>query len=256
VRQRPKQAEREACVTMGQLERLLVRYIVDRYNQNLDARMGNQSRIGRWESGRIAQLPLMSERELDLCLMRQERRRVYRSGYVQFANLSYQGEHLAGYAGEEVVLRYNPCDITTILVYQQQGSKDIFLTRAHAVGLETESLSLAEAQAMSRRVRAAGRVVTNQSLLTEVRNRDNTIRQIRKQKPQKQRLSSPLLETVEPTVPSTAEWDRARLDGAADGWERSTTNGVDGSEPSEVIEIPDVVVHDYEELRRNYGKWW
>ncbi len=77
--------------------------------------------------------------------MRQERRRVYRSGYVQFANLSYQGEHLAGYAGEAVVLRYNPRDITTVLVYQQQGSKDIFLTRAHAVGLETESLSLAEA---------------------------------------------------------------------------------------------------------------
>ncbi len=79
--------------------------------------MGGQTRIGRWETGRIAQLPLLSEWELDICLMRQERRTVYRSGYLQFANLSDQGEHLAGYAGAQVVLRYNPRDITTVLIW-------------------------------------------------------------------------------------------------------------------------------------------
>nr|WP_315871130.1 Mu transposase C-terminal domain-containing protein [Trichocoleus desertorum] len=67
--------------------------------------MGDQSRIGRWEAGRIAQLPLLGERELDLCLMRRDRRMVYRSGYIQFANLTYQGEHLAAYAGESIVVR-------------------------------------------------------------------------------------------------------------------------------------------------------
>jgi len=60
-------AEAEACLTLLQLEQLLVRYLVDHYNQTLDARMGNQSRIGRWEAGRMAQLPLLGERELDLC---------------------------------------------------------------------------------------------------------------------------------------------------------------------------------------------
>lgn len=39
------------------------------------------------------------------CLMRRERRRVYRGSYLQFANLSYQGGHLAGYGGEEVTIR-------------------------------------------------------------------------------------------------------------------------------------------------------
>ena len=43
--------EAEACMRLEDLERLLVRYIVDRYNQLPDARIETQSRIGRWESG-------------------------------------------------------------------------------------------------------------------------------------------------------------------------------------------------------------
>jgi len=57
---------------------------------------------------------------------------VYRNGYLQFANLTYQGEHLAAYAGERVVLRYHPRDITTVFIYQLEGGKEVFLTRAHA----------------------------------------------------------------------------------------------------------------------------
>jgi putative transposase len=55
VETRSPMAETEACVTLLQLEQLLVRYIVDHYNPAIDARMGDQSRIGRWEAGRIAQ---------------------------------------------------------------------------------------------------------------------------------------------------------------------------------------------------------
>jgi putative transposase len=58
VTKRSPAAEVEACLTLMQLEQLLVRYVVDNYNQNVDARMGDQSRIGRWEAGRIAQLQL------------------------------------------------------------------------------------------------------------------------------------------------------------------------------------------------------
>jgi hypothetical protein len=59
VATRSPKAETEACFTLLRLERLLVRYIVDHYNQRIDARMGDQSRIGRWEAGRMAQLPLL-----------------------------------------------------------------------------------------------------------------------------------------------------------------------------------------------------
>jgi putative transposase len=169
-------AETEACFTLVQLERLLVRYVVDHYNQRVDARMGDQSRIGRWEAGRMAQLPLLGERDLDMCLMRRDQRTVYRSGYLQFANLTYQGEHLAAYVGETVILRYDPRDITTIWIYQLQGGKEVFLTRAHAQGLETEVLGYREAQALSRRIRAAGAAISSQSMLNEVREREEAIR--------------------------------------------------------------------------------
>jgi putative transposase len=131
-----------------QLEQLLVRYIVDRYNQQIDAWMANQTRIGRWEAGRSAQLVLLGERDLDICLMRRDQRTVYRNGYIQLAKLTYQGEHLGGYAGENVIIRYNPRDITTVLVYQLRDGKEVFLTRAHAQGLETEILSYAEAKVL------------------------------------------------------------------------------------------------------------
>ncbi|GEM_PF-3692952 len=36
---------------------------MDRYNQTRDARMGGQTRIGRWEAGCIAQPVLLGERE-------------------------------------------------------------------------------------------------------------------------------------------------------------------------------------------------
>jgi len=77
VMERSSKAETEACLTLLQVERLLVRYVVDHYNQAIDARMGDQTRLGRWEAGRMAQLPLLGERELDLCLMRRDQRTVY-----------------------------------------------------------------------------------------------------------------------------------------------------------------------------------
>lgn len=71
-----------------------------------------------------------------------------------------------------MVIRYTPRDITTLWVYQYENGKDTFLTRAHAQDLETEMLSVAEAKAISRRLRRNGRLVTNQALLEEVRWRD------------------------------------------------------------------------------------
>lgn len=172
VKRRAKQVEKSACLTLMELEKHLVRYIVERYNVGIDARIGDVTRVGRWEAKREGQLPLMSERELDICLMRRERRVVYRGGYIQFANMHYRGEHLSGYSGSWVVLRYNPRDITSILIYREVGGKDEFLSRAHAMGLETESISYAEAKAMGRRLREKGRMISNQTLLSEVRSRD------------------------------------------------------------------------------------
>jgi len=252
VETRSPAAETEACLSLLQLEQLLVRYVVDHYNAAIDARMGDQSRIGRWEAGRIAQLPLLGERELDLCLMRRERRSVYRSGYVQFAHLRYQGEHLAAYAGESVIVRYDPRDITTIFIYEVKETKEVFLTRAHAQGWETERLSYAEAQALSQRKREAGKAISNRSMLEEVRDRDLRVKQVQRQqgqKPDAAPISPPML-PVAPTTP---------VDAAVVVPATTTTPSVSPTTQAEVEEekpkkrVPYVRVVDYEQMRREAG---
>ncbi|MBD3557321.1 DDE-type integrase/transposase/recombinase [Planktothrix sp. FACHB-1355] len=234
-------AETEACLTLVQLERLLVRYIVDHYNIALDARMGDQSRIGRWEAGRMAQLELLGERELDMCLMRRDRRVVYRSGYIQFANLTYQGEHLAAYAGESVIVRYNPRDITTIYIYQHQDGKEVFVTRAHAVGWETETLSYSEAQAISRHRREAGKAISDRSVLEEVRSRDASVKHLKRQKQKKPNTDAIVSSTDTNKIPTKQAGDSIQL--------------ADNETPKPKRSVPYVRVYDYEQLKREAG-WW
>lgn len=242
VTERSPAAEREACLTLMQLEQLLVRYIVDHYNQAIDARMGNQTRLGRWEAGRIAQLPLLGERELDVCLMRRDQRLVYRSGYLQFASLTYQGEHLAAYAGETVILRYNPRDITTIYVYQLQDNQEVFLTRAHAMGWETETLSYREAQALSERRRAAGKAIQTGSQMAEVRERDRRVKQVQRQ--QRQKLDADLISSS--TLPAPTPQQEAST--PAPPTTEPTVEAVQPKKP-----VPYVRVLDYEQMKREAG---
>lgn len=263
--ERSSMAEREACLTLMQLDRLLVRYIVDRYNQGIDGRMGDQSRIGRWEAGATMPLAVMSDRELDICLMRRERRHVYRGGYLQFANLSYRGEHLAGYSGEEVIIRYDPWDITTVWVYQQTRQGEQFVARAHASGLETESLSYREAQAISQRLRRIGKAITNESVLLEVRDRDAVVEELRREKRRKQTTGKAKKQTTSKAKRMAASSDAVLTESDKHPPEAAlpASTVVDTVPDEAVIEseeelivVEEVVVRDYEEWKRERGQWW
>jgi putative transposase len=233
VQERPEEAEKEACLTLRELERLLVRYLVDKYNQSIDARLGDQTRYQRWEAGLIVAPDLISEEDLRICLMKQTRRSIYRGGYLQFENLTYRGENLAGYAGETVVLRFDPKDITTILVYRQTGSQEEFLARAYAQDLETEELSLDEAKAMSRRIRQAGKEISNRSILAEVRDRETFVKQ-KKTKKERQKEEQIVVEKVKkPVIVESEEIEVVSVETA--------------SEP----DMPEVF--DYEQMREDYG---
>jgi putative transposase len=254
VTQRSPKAESEACLTLEALERLLVRYIVDHYNQAVDARMRDQSRLGRWEAGRIAQLALLGERKLDICLMRRERRTVYRSGYLQFANLVYQGEHLAAYAGETVIIRYNPRDITTIYIYQLQDSKERFLTRVHAQGWETETLSYKEAQVLSERRRAASKAVDRQLMLSEVRDREEKIKTLQQHQKKRQKAEAqqlPIAFVSSETLPESA--DAAVIEKDPTAVEPMIEPDVESEKSKKPV--PFVRIYDYEELKRQAGVW-
>jgi putative transposase len=233
VQERPEAAEKDAELTLRKLEQILVRYIVDNYNQRLDARMGDQTRFQRWEAGLIASPDVILERELDICLMKQARRSIQRGGYLQFENLMYRGENLAGYAGESVVLRFDPRDITTVLVYRQEGSKEVFLARAYAQDLQTEQLSLDEAKASSRKIREAGRTLSNRSILIEVRDRA-TFQTQKKTKKELQKLEQAEVQRAKQPLPvEPEEIEVASIQ----------------SEPESGM--PEVF--DYEQLREDYG---
>lgn len=224
------EVEQEACITLDDLERLLVRYIVDNYNQMPDPRIGNQSRIARWEAGRIVQPPLIGERELDILLMRQDRRRVYQGGYIRFATLVYRGELLAGYAGESVVLRYNPRDITILLIYRQRGGKDTFLTRAYAQHMDTEKLTLAEAKIASKQKRKTSKETTNRSAMKERYALNRFVENLPQGKP------SSYVDT--------------------ESWEEISSISDDEDDLEQEFDpktLPEIKVYDYEQLRQNRG---
>jgi len=241
VQQRPEDGEKNAKLTLRELEQLIVRYIVDRYNQSIDARMGDQTRFGRWEAGLPSVPVLLEERDLDICLMKQSRRTVQRGGCLQFQNVMYRGEYLEGYAGETVNLRYDPRDITTVLVYRQEKSQEVFLTRAHAQGLETEQLSSDEAEAASRRLRNLGKTISNQALLQEVLERDALVAN-KKSRKDRQKLEQ---EISRSTAVNDSK-NESLVSPVMEAEEVESTTPVQSSSP-------ELEVWDYEQLREEYG---
>ncbi|PSF33119.1 transposase [Aphanothece hegewaldii CCALA 016] len=233
VQERPKDAEKEACLTLKDLEQLIVRFIVDQYNQSIDARMGNQTRYQRWEAGLRQQPELISERELDICLMKAARRTVQRGGYLQFENVMYRGENLERYAGDTVIVRYDPRDITTIWIYRQEKHQEDFLARAHAQNLETEQLSIDEAKASAKRLRHAGKTISNQSILQEVIEREALVE--KKSRKQRQKAEQAYKQEQKTSVVETMESVELK---------------------TEIItqtEVDDIEVWDYDQLRDDYG---
>lgn len=104
------------------------------------------------------------------------------------------------------------------------------MTRAHAQNLETERLSLAEAKAISRRLREAHSEITNQSILMEIRDRSQFVDAV---------LSAP--STVsQPTTAAIAATDPSDEE----------------IEPESFLPpkpLPPIRVYDYEQLRQEHG---
>ncbi|OUL24251.1 hypothetical protein BV372_28890 [Nostoc sp. T09] len=195
VKDRPEDAEKKACISLPELEKLIVGYIVDSYNQKPDARSQanpltpTQSRIERWQKGLRMPPTLLNERELDICLMKAAERVVYDNGYLNFSGLRYRGENLGAYAGEKIILRFDPRDITLVLVYGRKNNKEIFLARAYAVGLEAERLSVEEVKYARKKAGNSGKGINNISILEEAIRRRNFLKQ-KKNKTKAERRNS------------------------------------------------------------------
>jgi putative transposase len=123
------------------------------------------------------------------------------------------------------------------LVYRQTGFQEEFLARAYAQDLETEELSLDEAKAMSRRIRQAGKEISNRSILAEVRDRETFVKQ-KKTKKERQKEEQVVVEKAKkPKKPVVIEPEE----------EMEIESVETASEP----DMPEVF--DYEQMREDYG---
>ena len=111
----------------------------------------------------------------------------------------YRGDYLSAYAGESVLLRYDPRDISTVFVYRQDSGKEVLLSQAHAIDLETEQISWEEAKAASRKIRNAGKQLSNKSILAEVQDRDTFIKQKKKSHKERKKEEQAQVHSLKPS---------------------------------------------------------
>jgi len=118
VQERPENAEKEACLTIQDMDKILASFFCDIYNHEPYPKEPRDTRFERWFKGMGGKLPEpLDERELDICLMKEAQRVVQAHGSIQFENLIYREESLKAYKGEYVTLRYDPDHILSLYIY-------------------------------------------------------------------------------------------------------------------------------------------
>jgi putative transposase len=126
-------------LTLAGLTAELERFLVDEYHNEPHTTTGFKPHE-RWVAGEF--LPRMPEslEQLDLLLLTVPKtRRVHRDG-IRFSGLRYIDATLAAYVGEEVLLRYDPRDITEVRVFYEGR----FVCRAVCQELAGETVPLRE----------------------------------------------------------------------------------------------------------------
>ena len=110
-----KEPERHPQLSLADLEALIRKFIIE-YNQSEHSQTGIPPKF-RWEqNGFLPQMPESIEK-LDTLLLTIARPRKIRRDGIHFQGLCYMHPILAGYVREDVVIRYNPSDITSIRVF-------------------------------------------------------------------------------------------------------------------------------------------
>jgi len=149
-------------LTLAEATTELERFL-DEYHDEIHATTGFRPH-DRWTSGGF--LPRMPEslEQLDLLLLTVPKtRRVHPDG-IRFSGLRYIDPTLAAYVGEEVVLRYDPRDVTEVRVFHEGR----FVCRAICQELAGETVPLREIiRARERRRRELRRTIQDRRMVVE-----------------------------------------------------------------------------------------
>ncbi|MDZ8028325.1 MAG: Mu transposase C-terminal domain-containing protein [Nostoc sp. DedQUE11] len=190
VQERPENAEKEACLTIQDLDKILASFFCDIYNHEPYPKDPRETRFERWFMGMGRKLPEpLDERELDICLMKEAQRVVQAHGSIQFENLIYRGESLNAYKAEYVTLRYDPDHILTLYVYSCESEDNLeeFLGYAHAVNMDTHDLSLEELKAINKERSKARKEHYNYDALLALGKRKELVEKRKEEKKEKVR---------------------------------------------------------------------
>lgn len=131
----------EPKVDISGLQSVIEAFIIKNYNVRTHISTG-QSPNTKWSTNGFIPQSANSIEELDLLLLTIEKpRKVQRDG-IQFQGLRYISPTLAGFVGEQVVIKYDPRDLAQIRVYHQ----DQFLCKAVCQDIAELVVSLKEIQ--------------------------------------------------------------------------------------------------------------
>ena len=213
VQERPKGAEKEACLTIHNLDRILASFFCDIYNHEPYPKEPRDTRFERWFKGMGGKLPQpLDERELDICLMKEAQRVVQAHGSIQFENLIYRGESLKAYRGEYVTLRYDPDHILTVYIYSCETDDNVedFLGYAHAINMDTHDLSVEELKALNKERSKARKEHFNYDALLALGKRKELVEERKEDKKEKRRSEQKRLRSASKKSSNVIEIRKSR----------------------------------------------
>lgn len=218
-----ERAEKEACLTLEDLDLILAVYFFRDYNHEPYPKDPLDTRFERWFKGMGKKLPEpLNERNLDLCLMTAEQRVVQAHGSVYFENLTYRCEELRSLQGKYVTLRYDPDHILTLYVYCQEMSDDEaeeFIGFAHAINMDRQDLSLEELKQLNKLRSNAKREHSNYGSLLALDQRQKLVEQRKQEKRERQRAEQKKLRGKSKQNSKVIELRKERADKSANSAE-------------------------------------
>ncbi|WP_340639356.1 transposase family protein [Arthrobacter sp. Hiyo1] len=131
----------EPVLTLPELDDAVGRFITGTYHRRTHSEINSTPNRAWIADGWLPRLPASIE-ELNLLLLTIPRPRIVHRDGVHFLGLRYLSPLLAAYVGEQVIIRYDPRDITEIRIFH----KGRYLCKAGDPTHETSTLTLKEIQ--------------------------------------------------------------------------------------------------------------
>ncbi|MBD2129525.1 transposase family protein [Microcoleus sp. ZQ-A2] len=255
VEKRPDNCEKHASLTLNELEKILVRYFVDHYNQHDYPRVANQKRTQRWQSGLLIEPEVVNERELDICLMKVAHRKVEKYGCVRFEGLVYRADCLMDYQGEPISLRYDQRNILVLLAYTRpkDGQPGEFIGVVPARDAKEKQMSLEELKWRKQKLREQTKEIDNSSILNERLDLYEFVDQKRKSKRQRRKKAQQRHEQqtnqskVLELFPQNATVDDTQVPAVVSESTVEQVHPIDDS-PNEYIPPIKIVAYDWNQL--------